>query len=356
MAFEVVDVDVAFTRGWAAALAPHRGAALRLLQGFDAQCREQATAAGGRAGRYGFTALRRLLSALAGARASARVAEVEALADDLGVARAELLFANLAYDVAAAAPLRMAMPLGCSTFVSAAGGAAPLHARNLDWHFPGTLLREHPMVFRVRGAPAGPYVAVGWPGLTGALTAVAPGRFSVSVNFVKARGDGFGRLLARAAAGATPVAWAVRDALERASDFRAAVASLRDARLLAPVLLTVAGVRAGEACVLERTVRSAGVRLAAGSTEAGDVCVTNHYACAELRGRSVDYDAGDTLVRLGAVTAGLATGAPSGVDEALEVLAPAVRGHTQHQAVMRAAEGLLAVRVPGGALTSIHAR
>jgi hypothetical protein len=351
MAFEVVEVDVADPRGWAAALRPHRRAALRLLEGFDEQCLEQAAAAGGRAGRHGFTLLRRLLSALAAARGGARVSEVTALAESLGVPLSKLLFANLAYDVAATAPLRTVAPLGCSTFVSAAGRAAPLHARNLDWHFPGDLLRAHPLLFRVRGAPAGPYVSVGWPGLTGALTAVAPGRFSVSVNFVKARGDGFGGLVARAAAGYVPVAWAVRDALEAAKTFEAAVARLRNARLLAPVLLVVAGVRAGEACVLERSVRP---RPGDGaSSNAGDVCVTNHYRSQPLRGRSVDYDAGDTLVRLEAVTGGLAALAPADVAGALEVLAPAVRGHTQHQAVMCAAEGLLAVRVPGGELRSI---
>jgi hypothetical protein len=350
MAFEVVDVDVADPQGWASALAPHRGAALRLLRGFDDQCRAQVTAARGRAGLAAFALLRRLLASLAGARGRPRAEEIAALATSLGVSRAHLLFANLAYDVASAAPAQLVAPLGCSTFVAAAP-EAPLHARNLDWHFPGTLLRDHPMLFRVRGSAAGSYLSVGWPGLTGALTAVAPGRFSVSVNFVKWRGDGFGRLLARAAAGATPVAWAVRDALERAPDYEAAVALLRDVRLLAPVLLTVAGVRPGEACVVERTPRSSGVRRCGD----GRVCVTNHYDAPELRGRSVDYDAGDTVVRLRTVTGGLAASLPSGVAEALEVLSPAVRGHTQHQAVMRAADGLLAVRVPGGELASLGA-
>jgi hypothetical protein len=354
MAFEVVDVDVATPRGWATALAPHRRAALRLLDGFDAQCLDAVTAARGSSGRVAFRGLRRLLAALAGSRAGPRTGEISALARVLGVGRARLLFANLAYDVAAAAPPQMVEPLapGCSTFVAA--GAAPLHARNLDWHFPGTLLQEHPLLFRVRGAPAGAYLAVGWPGLTGVLTAVAPGRFSISVNFVKLRGDHFGKLLARAAAGATPVGWAVREAVERAPDFDAAVAMLRRSRLLAPVLLTVAGVRPGQACVIERAPRSAGVRWCADAPAdvcaAGTVCVTNHYGSAELRGRSVDYDGGDTLVRLGAVTRGLGARTPEAVDAALEVLAPAVRGHTQHQAVMRAAEGLLAVRVPGGEL------
>lgn len=353
MAFEVVDVDVATSRGWAAALSPHRGAALQLLRGFDRQCQEQVRAARGRAGPPAFAVLRRILTSVVAARARGRAVELADLAGALGVSRAELLFANLAYDVASAAPGQLVAPIGCSTFVSV-GPGAPLHARNLDWHFPGTLLREHPLLFRVRGAPAGPYVSVGWPGLTGALTAVAPGRFSVSVNFVKVRGDGFGRLLARAAAGATPVAWAVRDALERAADFESAVAMLRQAPLLAPVLLTVAGVRPGEACIIERSPRSAGLRRCAPSA-AGSVCVTNHYASAELHGRSVDYDAGDTLVRLAAVTSGLAQRAPAEVAEAFAVLAPAVRGHTQHQAVMRAAEGLVAVRVPGGELTSVAA-
>jgi hypothetical protein len=353
MAFEVVEVDVATSRGWAAALSPHRGAALRLLSGFDRQCQEQVRAARGRAGPPAFAVVRRLLASVVAKRFRRRALEVEALAEALGVSRAELLFANLAYDVASAAPAQLVAPLGCSTFVSV-GPGAPLHARNLDWHFPGNLLREHPLLFRVRGAPAGTYVSVGWPGLTGALTAVAPGRFSVSVNFVKARGDGFGRLLARAAAGATPVAWTVRDALERAADFEAAVAMLRDAPLLAPVLFTIAGVRPGEACIVERSTRAAGVRRCSPSS-AGSVCVTNHYASAELHGRSVDYDAGDTLVRLAAVTHGLAQRAPASEADAFAVLATAVRGHTQHQAVMRAAEGLLAVRVPGGEATSIAA-
>ena len=45
MPFEVVDVDVADSRGWARALTPHRPTALRLLTAFEEQCLAQVTQA-----------------------------------------------------------------------------------------------------------------------------------------------------------------------------------------------------------------------------------------------------------------------------------------------------------------------
>ena len=68
MPFQVVDVDVADSRGWARALTPHRPTALRLLTAFEEQCLAQVTQARGRAGRHAFGVLRRLLSRLVAAR------------------------------------------------------------------------------------------------------------------------------------------------------------------------------------------------------------------------------------------------------------------------------------------------
>lgn len=93
--------------------------------------------------------------------------ELEDLADVAGADASDVLLANLAYDLANAA--------ACSTFVDVRG-AAPLHARNLDWSFRGRLLRKHTSVFKVENAPSGPYTMVGWPGFFGALTAIAPRR------------------------------------------------------------------------------------------------------------------------------------------------------------------------------------
>jgi len=338
-----IEVDGADPRGWARALAPVRDEGRALLAAFQGQERA-AAAASGRAGPAGLLVLRAALDALHRLRGAPAVAEIDAVAAALGAPRAEVLLANLAYDLAAVAPeVRLEGP-GCSTLV-ADGRPGPLHARNLDWRFPGELLRRHLHAFSVRGAPAGPYVMIGWPGLVGALTAVAPGRFSVSVNFVRLRGEHVGRLAARLARGALPVPWAVRAALDHARTYDEAVARLAAAPLLAPAILAIAGPARGEGCVVERSARGVALRPLDRKVR-GAVCATNHYLAPGLAGRSVDYDAESSFARLPAVAA-RAHGARD-VASALAALAPTVRdGLTQHQVVMRAADGLCVVRVPG---------
>ncbi|HEX8909348.1 MAG TPA: hypothetical protein VF805_09090, partial [Anaeromyxobacteraceae bacterium] len=199
--FEILDLEA--RDGWAAAFDAQRGGLVALLDGFTAQARTTAEARLGPLGAPALRGLSALLDLLHRAHGRRHGPELETVAALSGRAPSEVLFANLAYE------------FGCSTFLRE-GAAGPLHARNLDWPFPGDLLRRHGCVLRVHGAPAGGYGVVGWPGLLGALTAVAPGRFTVSVNYVRHRRGGLGRLLARAAAGALPGSWAVREALERA--------------------------------------------------------------------------------------------------------------------------------------------
>lgn len=328
MPLTLLDADA--RDGWAAALGGSREAVQALLDGFDAQARAQAAARLGPLGApalRGLTALQDLLHRVHGRRHGAELDQVAALA---GRAPSEVLLANLAYEH------------GCSTFLCD-GRAGPLHARNLDWPFPGGLLRRHGCVLRVHGAPAGGYAVVGWPGLLGALTAVAPGRFTVSVNYVRHRRAGLWRLLARAAGGALPVAWAVREALEQSGSFADAVDRLRAAPILTPALVALAGPRRGEAVVLERTARGCAVRR----LEEGVLSVANHYEAAGLAGQCVDYDAGGSATRKAILVRGLARAAPRDARAALCLLAPAVRPETQQQAVMRAGDGLLVARAPG---------
>ncbi|GEJ56175.1 hypothetical protein AMYX_09160 [Anaeromyxobacter diazotrophicus] len=328
MPLTLLDADA--RDGWAAALGGSREAVRALLDGFDAQARAQAAAQLGPLGGPALCALRALQDLLHRARGRRHGAELDRVAALAGRAPAEVLLANLAYEH------------GCSTFLRD-GPGGPLHARNLDWPFPGGLLRRHGCVLRVHGAPAGGYAVVGWPGLLGALTAVAPGRFTVSVNYVRHRRGGLARLLARAAGGALPVAWAVREALERSGSFADAVERLRAAPLLAPALLALAGPRRGEAVVVERTPRGGALRR----LEEGALSVANHYEAAGLAGQCVDYDAGGSAARKAILVRGLARAAPRDARAALWLLAPAVRPETQQQAVMRAGDGLLVVRAPG---------
>ncbi len=333
MPFTLLDVEASAPGGWAAAFVTQPAGLGALLDGFDAQARARADARLGCAGPATLAGLRAILDLLHRWHGRRHGAELDVLASAAGQRPAELLLANLAYDLGT---------LGCSTFVQD-GRGGPLHARNLDWPFPGALLRRHGSVLRVHGAPAGGYAVVGWPGLVGALTAAAPGRFTVSVNFVRHRRGGLGRLLARAARGALPVPWAVRDVLDHARTFADATERLRQVPLLAPVLLAVAGPRRGEAVVLERTADGAELRRPRG----GALCLANHYQAPGLAGASIDYDRGGSAGRLAVLERGLAHTAPADAGAALRLLAPAVRAETQQQVVMRARDGLLVVRVPG---------
>ena len=67
---------------------------------------------------------------------------------------------------------------GCTALARDDEGG-PWLARTLDWPFPG--LGRHVVMARMEG-PAGDFFNVTWPGYVGALTAMAPGRFSAAIN------------------------------------------------------------------------------------------------------------------------------------------------------------------------------
>src|SRR5262245_38257431 len=97
---------------------------------------------------------------------NAHLAEIDAIAKRL--ARPGAYFFSVNYE------------WGCTCRV----GPAPDHKsarliRVLDWKTPG--LGRHALAARVHGA-SGRYVTLTWPGYTGVLTAMAPGRFAAALN------------------------------------------------------------------------------------------------------------------------------------------------------------------------------
>jgi acid ceramidase len=271
--------------------------------------------------------------------------ELRDLAEVAGAEVSEILLANLAYDLANAA--------ACSTFVDTRG-ETPLHARNLDWSFRGKLLRKQTSVFSVERGPAGPYTMVGWPGFFGALTAVAPGRFSVTVNYVSHEDEsGLVPALRRAVAGYWPVPWAVRRALDECESYDEAVRLLSELQLLSPVLLTLAGIRKRQALVIERGPDDYAHRDA----EQGCLWVTNHYATEAYEDDNVDLGEFDTIERFNRLSAELSGKEAVGPKQALRILSHGEieEPDTQHQVVMMPRTGRLLVRVPGGELTETHA-
>ena len=186
------------------------------------------------------------------------LAEHAALAEQLAVPLPRLLLATCYYDCIKAV-------LGCSAFAVEVDGRV-LHARNLDWWTEGHLLADSSWVVRYIGAPAGEFLAVGWPGYLGVLSGVAKGRFAVTLNSVLS--DEPPQL-------AMPVVVLLREVLATAPDFATAVERLAAAPIPCDCLLLVTGITGGERVVLERTPRRCSRRSAKDHDE--PLVVTNDY-------------------------------------------------------------------------------
>jgi hypothetical protein len=255
--------------------------------------------------------------------------EIAAVAEAIGRPGAHLL--NLSYE------------WGCTSGVDAQG--EPVMLRILDW---GNLdgLGETLCVIRQSG-PAGAWLHIGWPGLVGAITACAPGRFAVAINqpplpltrvgaAARARGFRLSGLMADWAA-SRPAAWRARGlppahllriASDTAADFGAALALLRDAPVASGVTFTLAGTRPGEAAIIERTPSRAGLR------DGPRVAAANHWAGLDLPGAPRWRESGP---RQAAMEALLAEGTiPDGF---AWLVPPLLNRGTRLAAVMRPATG-----------------
>lgn len=136
------------------------------------------------------------------------------------------------------------------------GGSARL-MRVLDWQTPG--LGRHVIAARVT-SEAGPWVTFTWPGYTGVLQAMAPGRFAAAINQAPMeRPVGLFALdwmVNRAkiwrSAEPTPE-HLLRRVFETAKSFREAKEMLVSTPLCVGAIYTLSGVAPDEACVIERT-------------------------------------------------------------------------------------------------------
>ncbi|NSX53445.1 C45 family autoproteolytic acyltransferase/hydolase [Parasulfitobacter algicola] len=182
--------------------------------------------------------------------------EYEAIATQLGVSTALILLANAYYDV-------VKTVLGCTTFAIDTDDG-PLHGRNLDWWTDNRILNDGSGIYRYKGADAGEFISIGWPGYTGVISGMAPGRFSITMNAV---------LSSDPVQIKTPIPLQIRHVFERSKTFDEAVATLTDTALSCDALLLVTGTKRGEMVVIERTPNRSAVRHA----EDGKIHATNNY-------------------------------------------------------------------------------
>lgn len=178
---------------------------------------------------------------------------------------------------------------GCTVCV----GPAPVTAtarlvRVLDWATPG--LGRNVVAARVRGA-AGPFVTLTWPGYTGVLQAMAPGRFAAALNQApmqrrRRRPYALDWAANRARVWRSPdmmAAHVLRHVFEAAPDFAAAKQTLVTTPIAAPAIFSLTGVAADETIVIERTETGARVHR-------GPVAAANHWLARDWTGQPRGYD------------------------------------------------------------------
>lgn len=129
--------------------------------------------------------------------------------------------------------------------------------RTLDWPFHG--LGSALVATRWDGG-AGPYVSLTWPGFVGVLTGLAPGRFAAAINQPPLPLPGWGKAIGWSAARfqvwssrALPPSHLLRLAFDTCASFSQAVELIAQTPICLPAIFTVAGIRPGEAVVIERT-------------------------------------------------------------------------------------------------------
>jgi hypothetical protein len=192
------------------------------------------------------------------------VADIEAIAATLGFPGIWLLNGSYQW--------------GCTALARDEGGA-PWLCRTLDWPFPG--LGRHAEVAHLRGS-AGEYYSVTWPGYVGVLTAMAPGRFAGSINQAPLwRRTSHPRLRVYDIAANAVNTWRnirhippdqlLRAVFEDCEDFAQARRRLETTPIARPVIYTLAGMRSGESCVIERTEEGFATRASA-------TCAANDWA------------------------------------------------------------------------------
>lgn len=232
--------------------------------------------------------------------------EIVGLAERINRPLPELLLANLHYDVIKF--LGSNSRAGCTAFAIDTP-AGPVHARNLDWWTELDILSRFTMLAHFAGAPAGRFSVVTWPGFLGAFSAIAPGRFTVTLNAVSSN---------EPASLSIPVPMLIRSVLENAATFDDAVTALATTPIVSDCMLLLTGTEQGEMVVIERTPTKHAIRR----PENGCIIVTNDYILladetAAATGGELESTSGD---RFECVQSQLRTGRPGSVAECLPIL------------------------------------
>lgn len=208
-------------------------------------------------------------------RNNVHLAEIDTIAEALG--RPGAYFFSVNYE------------WGCTCRVGPAPDAQSARlTRVLDWMAPG--LGANLVCAKVSGNPAGPFALLTWPGYSGVLQVMAPGRFSAALNQAPMR-KAVGLFYVDWAAGRRRVwtmphptpAHLLRKVAEEADSYDEARRILIEEPVSSPAIFLLAGTSPKEAVVIERTEREASVRN-------GSHVAANHWETAHWHGHARGID------------------------------------------------------------------
>lgn len=153
---------------------------------------------------------------------------------------------------------------GCTSAAKPAPqGTTARLLRALDWNVSG--LGRYVVAARITST-FGPWLSLTWPGFTGVLQAMAPGRFAAAINQPSVRNRtglvALDWLLSKAGVWRSPHLQPIhllRRVFEEAADFSAARRMLEAVPICTPAIFTLAGLRPSEVCIIERRETSARV-------------------------------------------------------------------------------------------------
>jgi hypothetical protein len=170
--------------------------------------------------------------------------------------------------------LNLAHEWSCTAALSPLPRGGFLLRRTLDWPFDGL---GRTLVVARRRTREGPVLEATWPGFVGTLSVLAPGRFAIAFNQAPRQRHLLGRPGAWIASRrrinrsrALPPAHLLRQVVETAPDFGAALAMLCQRPLCVGGLFTLAGPGPEDAAVVEREPLRFGLLRGAAS-------VANHW-------------------------------------------------------------------------------
>lgn len=179
--------------------------------------------------------------------------------------------------------LNVSYEWGCTTYAGPdPDGQTARLVRVLDW--PDRGLGRYLMAARIRGA-AGSWINLTWPGYTGVLQALAPGRFAAALNQAPMEKP----------VGLLPLDWAInrarvwqrkcltpahllRHVFETAETFAEARRMLVETPIALPTIYTLSGLSPEEACIIERLEDDAHVI-------SGPASAANDWQATHWRGR-----------------------------------------------------------------------